>query len=419
MKHCVICPFRRAIFRRAINPLKKNCGMALLVTLALVSVLTAAALEVARRAGDAAALSRKTNDRIVAEEMALSGIEFAKMILTRDAEQSDTDSVQELWADSEKMAMAPLLLGFEPDNGSLEIVISDELGKIQINSLIREFPGHERNEDQAALWERFLNLIISSDKSIDLREPAEIINSIKDWLDTNDDDAVSGLSGAESSWYESLDPPVLCPNAPMNRIDELFMVKGVPEDFIHSKDNWGEADNSELGSSELGSSKHGSSKRGSSEYADMPLKLSSLFTVYGMDRTGNREGRYSYPGRININTADAAVLAALLPSGMEDQVSELIDFRTQKGERSEFFVNSLDKEWYKQVIDLSEKEKKAFDRLIRYDSYLFRVDATAQFNGTEIALTTVLRREKNRDGKWGCITLQLAGNGLTGLKQYE
>jgi len=390
--------------------------MALLVTLALVSVLTAAALEVARRAGDAAALSRKTNNRIVAEEMALSGIELAKMILTRDAEQSDTDSVQELWADSEKMAMAPLLLGFEPDNGSLEIVISDELGKIQINSLIREFPGHERNEDQAALWERFLNLIISSDKSIDLREPAEIINSIKDWLDSNDDDAVSGLSGAESSWYESLDPPVLCPNAPMNRIDELFMVKGVPDDFIHSKDSWGEADNSELGSS----------KHGSSEYADMSLKLSSLFTIYGMDRAGNREGRYSYPGRININTADAAVLAALLPSGMEDQVSELINFRTQKGERSEFFVNSLDKEWYKQVIDLSEKEKKVFDRLIRYDSFIFRVDATAQFNGTEIALTAVLRREKNRDGKWGCITLQLAGNtlqlagnGLTGLKQYE
>ncbi len=411
MKHCVI-----GSFRKAIHPLRKNCGMALLVTLALVSVLTVAALEVARRAGDAAALSRKTNDRIVAEEMALSGIEFAKMILTRDAEQSDTDSVQELWADSEKMAMAPLLLGFEPDNGSLKIVISDELGKIQINSLIREFPGHERNEDQAALWERFLNLIISSDKSIDLREPAEIINSIKDWLDTNDDDAVSGLSGAESSWYESLNPPVLCPNAPMNRIDELFMVKGVPEDFIHSKDNWGEADNSELGSSELGSSEHGSS-----EYADMSLELSSLFTVYGMDRTENREGRYSYPGRININTADAAVLAALLPSGMEDQVSELIDFRTQKGERSEFFVNSLDKEWYKQVIDLSEKEKKVFDRLIRYDSFIFRVDAAAQFNGTEIALTAVLRREKNSDGKWGCTTLQLAGNGLTltGLKQYE
>lgn len=371
--------------------MRKNRGMALLVTLALVAVLLAVALEVARRAGDAAELNRKTADRLVACEMAASGIELAKLILIRDAEQGDTDSVQELWAEPEKMAMAPLLLGFEP--GSLDIVISDELGKIQINSLIREFPGHDINDNQVILWERFLDLIISSDKSIDMREPAEIINSLKDWLDSGDDDAVTGLSGAETAYYESLDPPVLCPNAPMNRIDELFMIKGVPQDLMIIKDNL---------------------IRNNREEETIPPKPSCFFTVYGMDATKSSEERYSYPGKININTADVAVLAALLPPGMEDQASELADFRSQKGEGEDFFTNSLDKEWYKQVIDLSKQEEKAFNSLIRYDTFIFRVDVTAHFNGTNSILTAILRREKNSNGKWGCTTLQLAGNELTG-----
>ncbi|SLM33236.1 GspK1 [Desulfamplus magnetovallimortis] len=375
---------------------KSQKGMALLVTLAIIAVLTTAALEVAKKTGRSAIKSRKSADMLVAREIAFSGIELAKMLLIRDAEQGDTDSLQEIWADQEKMAMAPHILGLAPE--SLELTISDELGKIQINALLHEFPGHEANEVQIALWERFLNLIISSDKSLDIRDSAEIINSIKDWLDSGDDDAISGLSGAESSWYASLDPPVLCPNSPMNRVEELFMIKGIPLDLLQSG----------AGKNPIFPILHVDSEK-NTNFTNNPneLQISDYFTVYGMDRTEKGRVRYSWPGRININTADELILAAILPEGMEDQAGELAEFRTQKGEDGIFFVNSLDREWYKEVIELSEKEKKAFDNLIRYDSFLFKVEASAHFNDSTSVLTAIIRREKNKSGKWGCITLQL------------
>ncbi|MBF0200055.1 MAG: general secretion pathway protein GspK [Desulfamplus sp.] len=355
-----------------------NRGMALLITLAVVAILTAAALELARRAGDGAAFIKRSADHFSAREMALSGIELAKVILIRDAEIGDTDSVQDIWADSEKMLMAPLLLGYDP--GNLTIKISDELGKIQINALLKEFPGHELNMDQALLWERFLDILISSDKSFDTRDPAEILNALKDWLDSGDDNAITGLSGAESQYYRSLDPPVVCPNAPMDRVEELFMVKGFPREILDAVND---------------------------KYGHDYSNISSFFTVYGMDRTDKSAPRFYWPGRININTADAAVLAGILPGGMENQAPELVDFRVQKGEDGRFFVNSLDREWYKRVIDLSPKEKRNFDSIIRYETFIFSVEARARIDNTQSVVKAVLRREKNSSGKWQCNVIQL------------
>ncbi len=48
-----------------------------------------------------------------------------------------------------------------------------------------------------------------------------IINSLKDWLDSGDDDAITGLSGAESDYYEGLEPPYSCKNGPMDNLGEV------------------------------------------------------------------------------------------------------------------------------------------------------------------------------------------------------
>ena len=192
------------------TPAKKNIwhflngddGVALLVTLALIAVLLTASLELARQAGRSALLSRRSADALQAEVIAMSGIEVAKLILVRDAQMGDTDSLQEMWADPDQIAMILSFMGISSEN--LDLTISDALGKIQVNALLNYFPGHERNEDQALLWERFLNLMISVDKSVDERDPMEIINALKDWLDSGDDDAITGLSGAESDYYEGL-----------------------------------------------------------------------------------------------------------------------------------------------------------------------------------------------------------------------
>ncbi len=386
---------KRVSFLHHIN----NKGVALLITLAVISVLMVALFELVSSSGGLSDIQQNMADRIQAEEIARSGIELAMFILTRDAQQNEIDSLQEMWADPELLSFAVQLLGFDDHLASLDLVITDELGKIQLNALLTQFPGNLINTYQSALWERFLNLIISSDKSVDLRDPAEIINSIKDWLDSGDDDAISGLSGAESDYYEALDPPVVCSNAPLNKVEELFMIKGVPENLMAMPEN--------LISEKLIDTNYNSE----SQSASTDLDPSKIFTVYGIDSSKKEGSKFTYPGTININTADEIVLAAMLPVGMEDQASELANFRIEKDQNGETFTNALDSGWYKKVISLSPKDAQEFEKIVRYSSDLFRVDALSKFNGVEFTLTGFIKREQMaKNGKWGCTILQLTGN---------
>ncbi|MBF0467511.1 MAG: general secretion pathway protein GspK [Desulfamplus sp.] len=421
---------RTTLFRLPV--LQNNRGIALLVVLALISVLMAAALELARGSGDSADMDKRTADRFQAEEMAKSAIGLAMFILVRDAEQNDIDSVQEMWADPGILEAAIQLLGFR--QGAVDLVITDELGKIQVNALLEQFPGDAINNDQSALWERFLNMIISSDKSVDLRDPAEIINSLKDWLDSGDDDAISGLSGAEADYYQALDPPVICSNAPFDRVDGIFMVKGIPENLTYLPAHLVDSSNSIFSkSSGNGSSPYSGYDSGFPESSFFAPDIDNssgsnvssvssnnlegsyqyldpgrIFTVYGIESSKKEGTRFSYPGTININTADVAVLAAMLPEGMEDQASELADFRTEREVNGKVFSNNLDSGWYKKVIALSPKDAKNFDRIARYSSNFFKVAATAQFNDARISLTGFVKREKlTESGKWGCKLLQI------------
>ncbi len=363
--------------------MQNSRGVALFMTLALISVLTAAALEVGRRAGRAASRSGVAVDLFQAREMAWSGIQLAMSLLATDAEKNEVDSLQEDWANPQKLAIAVSAL--EMDGGSLTLSITDELGKIQINALLDAYPGNAFNENQRQLWERFLDLIISGDKSLDDRDPDEIINSLKDWLDSGDDDAVTGVSGAEADYYESLDPPVHCANGPLTILDDIFLVKGVSENFLQ----WGKESMDGEG------------------MAVIP-ELSHIFSVHGMADT-DEEGRYSFSGKININTAGVEVLSFMLPSGMEDQAPALVDFRLAQEPDTDGFVNALDKGWYEQVIQLSEKEKQAFENIITYSSHLFEATAVADVNGHTVTLTGIIKREKReKTGAWFCRLLELS-----------
>ncbi|MFO7885015.1 MAG: type II secretion system protein GspK [Desulfobacteraceae bacterium] len=380
-------------------------GTALLVTLALVSVLAAAALEIGRQVNFAALAAMQEKNRFMAQQMALSGIHLAMFILDRDANDSSTqiDSVQEDWADPDFISRAVDQLGF--DQGTLELEISDELGKIQINALIDEFPGSLFNEDQRALLERFFNLLISADKSLDERDAVEIINCIKDWLDSGDNDAITGISGAESAYYQGLDPPVVCANDSFDCVNTLFMVKGISKDILKSKvmDFLDETEISSEVSGELSREKSGAANFYQPE-------LSDFFTVYGMDDLPGPQGGYWFPGRVNINTAKPQILAALLPVGMEDQAEEMAGFRRHKTEDNGEFTNTLEKGWYEQVLDLSEKEKKAFERIIRYSSRFFTARSTALVDKTRVSFRAVIKREKHSDTqKMICRLITLSG----------
>jgi general secretion pathway protein K len=196
-----------------------------------------------------------------------------------------------------------------------------------------------------------------------------IIDSLKDWLDSGDDDAITGLSGAESDYYESLDPPYSCKNGPFDSLGEIALVQGVTPELFSG--------------------------------AGGVAGLSSLLTVQGATAVGN--GQFTFDGKINISTADAAVLAALLPSDEADLAQALVDYRVAKNDKT-YTHDITNTRWYKNVPGAGGVTIDA--DLITTSSDLFRIVSTATLNKRTFTVDTVVQREKEKGtGRWICKTL--------------
>jgi len=342
-------------------------GIALLVTLTIVTVLVVAALEMNRRTRSAIYSAAATRDRTTLLHMASSGIHVAQAMLVKDKNNSDTDSLQEDWASPDNIRQVLQDIPFE--EGSLKLTISDELGRIQVNSLVRFPKGRQFAEPQKALWERFLWVLSTQNESLENIESAAIINSLKDWLDSGDDDAITGISGAESDYYQGLDSPYTCGNGPFTHMGELALVRGmVPQLFQGTEEVPG---------------------------------ISRHVTVHGM--TADKRNSLTYHGKININTSELPVLAALLPSGSEDLAEAIYDFRRETSE-DEYIHDLLNPNWYKKVPGLGDIEIDP--NLITTTSDVYRIESVAELNAIKTTVTAVVKREKNENtGKWNCSVL--------------
>ena len=348
--------------------LKNSHGIALLVTLSVVSVLIVASLEMNKKMRSAVFSAATTRDRITLLNMASSGVNLAAAMLVKDKKDSSTDSLQEDWADSEKISEILADIPFE--DGGIALNINDELGKIQINSLVQFPEGHNFNESQRAMWERFLSFLMYKNEAFEDMEPMTIINSIKDWLDSGDDDAITGLNGAESDFYQDLDPPYPCKNGPFTYIGELALVRGVtPELFQGAGGEQG---------------------------------LSNYITVFGMTKSSNNS--FTYEGKININTADLPTLVAILPSGNEDLAQAIYEYRMETSDSA--YIHDLSSPtWYKNVPGAGDI--KLDPNLITTSSDFFRIESTATLKEMKIKITAVVKRENDaKTGKWECNILR-------------
>ncbi len=343
-------------------------GIALLVTLTIISIVVVSALELNRKVRSAALSAAAVRDRMTLMQMASSAISLAEALLVQDKKNSDYDSIQEDWADPEKIQEVLADMSF--DEGTLTLKISDELGKIQVNSLV-EFPeGRNFNESQRALWDRFLALLIFQSESLEDIEPTTIINSAIDWLDSGDDEAITGLNGAESDYYQDLDPPYICRNGPFVHIGEFALVRGVTEDLFYGNDE--------------------------------TSGISGFITIFGMANT--IQNRFTYTGKININTAELPVLAAILPSGDEVLAQAMYDYRQETSD-SQYIHDLSSSSWYKSVPGLSDTEIDP--NLITTASDVFRIESVTTLRELKLKITAVVKREKSKKtGKWGCRVLR-------------
>jgi len=369
---------KKPAYRRLIRLVHKKCpasnrGMAVVMALAVVMIMATAALELHINERNNMLNAAAIRDRLTLEQMTISGVHLAMAVLVKDRLDSEADSLQEDWADEE--TMKALLEQIPFDQGNLSVKITDELGKIQINALVQYPEGREFNLKQKRIWERLADNLLSvfelleaENTEMEETDPVTIISSVKDWLD-NDEDLITGLSGAESDYYAELDPPYACKNGPFDHISEVRLVKGITPELF----------NGVGGSSGLG----------------------DYITIYGAEEQDDQ--KFTFKGKVNINTADLPVLTVLMPQESEDFANLLIDYRDAISGTQ--YTNNLTKlNWYKNVPGFADINLDA--DLISISSNVFRIVASAELDGARVASTAIVRREReSASSPWRCKVL--------------
>ena len=151
------------------------------------------------------------------------------------------------------------------ENGSIGGYIADAQSRLNVNNLAGA--GNAPIAARAALSRLFGQVAL----------PLPILDAITDWVDA--DSQTSGAGGAEDAWYLAQTPPGLAANAPVRRVAELAAVRGADAAIV-----W-----------------------------RMRPYLSAL----------------DAPTALNVNTAPAEVLRALVPGMDSDAAAKLVADRQQ------------------------------------------------------------------------------------------
>jgi general secretion pathway protein K len=347
------------------NMINNNRGIALLLVISVTTILVAAALEYNRRARFTVLSTAAARDRLTLSQMASSGIHAAMALLAKDRAESNIDSLQEDWADPEKIS--ELLSEIPFIEGQLAVTISDEMGRIQINALVTFPDSRNFNDAQRQMLERYLNFMKeATEETPEDSQPTAIINSLKDWLDSGDDDAITGLSGAETAYYQDLSPSYSSRNGPIADLNDLLLIKGItPELFYGTPEKPG---------------------------------MAAALTVYGMKPGAGTE--FTFPGKINVNTAELPVLVALLPSENPELALTLYELR-QQAAADENAPDLSDLNWYQNIVGLAGLNLDT--KLLTTASDTFRIVSEAKVNDSVLIATAVVERQQNeKSGKWTC-----------------
>jgi general secretion pathway protein K len=317
---------RRTFIGRA-----NNCsGVAIIIVLWVVMVLSLLISGFAFTMHVETQVASFARKELKAEMLARSGIEVARMelILHQQASaEAAFDALNQDWATNED-----LYVDHELGDGIYNVKITDEESKIPIN----------RATDLQL--KRLLDLL-----GVDPFDADVIVDSIFDWIDADD---LTRLNGAESDYYQSLSPPYRAKNAPMDRVEELLLVRGVTPELYH-----------------------GTATEDQEAHPSFP----ELFTTMSS-------------GKVNVNTASSIVLQAML--NLDDQqVQGLLSRR----DGPDGIPGTEDDQPFQSVADLTQwiggLGATNVANLVDVHSSFFTVKSTGEVGGVKRTLIATLRRE--------------------------
>lgn len=183
--------------------LKNESGFALILTLVVTALMVAVVVEMIHQVYVDTSLSRGFRDGQQASILAESGVTGGAKLLQMGLSGRSYTSLSDRWATPFKL---------EDEAGSLEITISEESGKINVNDVAQS-----KTMDTLKLLGTRLKL------------PGEIWSAVSDWIDS-DDIPISG--GAESVYYRTLKSPYSAANGKLTALTELSLVKGITPEIL-------------------------------------------------------------------------------------------------------------------------------------------------------------------------------------------
>jgi len=271
--------------------LRDNRGMALILTILIISLIVALTLQFNTSMRSNLYAAANLRDGIKLRCIARSGFNGALAVLYEDAASGNVDTLRETWAHARIFSENSASLF---DEGRFLVEITDLSGRIQINQMVDK--DGKYSDSQKRILTRFLN---SPEFDLEPEEVDNIVDAIKDWIDQ---DSETTRFGAENAYYQTLEKPYTCKNAPIEFIEELLFVKGITKELFY-----------------------GSRER--------------LGISYYLSPHGN--------GMININTADPLVLRALSDQIEQDLSEDMVIYRENED-------NDLSEPgWYKNVPGMS------------------------------------------------------------------
>jgi len=181
-------------------------GIALLTILVMVALATILAATIAKRQTNTSEntgyLMRQDQSLLYAK----SAEAFFSELLIQDSDNGgNIDHLQENWAKP--------MPAFPVEDGFVSGRLLDESGKFNLNNLLK---ADGSVDDSARRWfEKLLQRV---------GLPAELSQAVIDWQDA--DDETTGAMGAESNYYQGLDPSYLASNTRFHQVEELKLVRG-------------------------------------------------------------------------------------------------------------------------------------------------------------------------------------------------
>lgn len=349
--------------RQGALPLGDQCGVALIIVMLVILVLTVLAGGFAYSVKVETTLARNASHDQDFEWLGRSGVELARFVVAEQMKVSTEpyDALNQKWAGgpmgtNEALAVVSLTdVRLGPGNFSVKLIDCER--KFNVNVA-----------DPVILGQA-LKLV-----GVDVAEASQIADSILDWIDPDDQPR---LSGAESDFYLGQSPPYQAKNGPLDDLSELLLIRGVvPEMFFGTDLSQVDVPRSVTGRALAVNKQTG------------PIYTNALRDVF--TTTSARV--------INLNTTSALVLQAVL--GIDQPTAQAILARRagldgQDGTEDDVPFRSPGE--LGGVPGINPQAVQVMARLFSVRSATFEVEVTVDIGGQKRTMIALIYRANPRD----------------------